>query len=1298
MTSDVSRSPGRLLPRRVRAGVWAAFVLLVTVGGVLLRSGDTAAVATTPSSAVVVSASAGTAGGRSASSPAGTSVTSVGTAAIPVTVGDPSRILADPRAPTTSCAYVTANGKKMCGEADTLPAWRWSNTTVAMDSDSSGGAFGISGAIRVIINSVATFLFLVAALVWSLLLIVLRFGFGTEFVNLSAVAINKGMTSIGTFIYALVVLFGLWTIKKVWKPFTRGDLLTVWKAFLRLLIGFGLVFGMVTFAQKADNEVGADSGKLVAYKGTVPWLAKTVSDASAELPAKATQLARLSEWGSSVTAEKGSAAKVEGEGPGPTCAAYIGALHDIYSTGKGTTAFGAISQFWEQTFYKSWTYAAYGMPTTYKSAVLNKNYSTDLASRSMCRWAEMVSNQPAADQIMVAKLAWSSYDAKNGGAANPFANAKSNVFVGQGTDDDPDFDVRRAMTAWNACYYENGKWRTHDPWRMVWIGAAAPSTVQAGGGGDHFEDQQNQCTKAFTNGILMVDGSSADSFDVYTEGQAWKYTGTDDNARQAVNAHLQAAKSWRDSSRGNSIGTRMIFGLMSILVALMSFYIFGFMAVGLLFSQLMLIGLLVLLPVTIAMVTLDAGPGEKLLKLTGTTMISKSLFTLIITVMVAMTQVVQTIAGNLITAQGFGSGFMSAVLVSLAPIGAAMTVRMLLQKMQLGDIMKPTGAISFATAAAAKSANKNSPGFGNLAGKSFGEKGVLKKAGGKMDKGASMDKLAKQGALFSGRVARSTRSKGREKNRTRRQDRRFDRHDKRMAKQQAAADAVKRRADKVKELEDWAKGQGLTLDDVGRTKLGERYRRFSGLSTPPAAPGTPAPAPVAYDPATGLPIDPSARGPVAPEPVNADRIATRREIDEAADAQRKFTRQVASDPVKAAQARVERVEDLVDGVNEARFGAEFEGFSTDTEKAAYIYGFARTNNVAVGDVIAGDNGLMMNTPMSLADAKVNLDLDDLQRQWQHFLPDDVKVRLASETDTEYVTRLHVEGLERGLLTPDGRPISVLAKVGLDLDNAEHRAAVEQWKNGVTTKLTEALDSIRFDSPDSAGTARMVMVAQAQAQQAMKDATARRDAADAELAAAIDEFSAVIPDHLARAQNVSAQTLDHAHQYRAALDDMARMARTGADNAALAAADQAVSAARAVLDADQSALLAAVWETRNSMIDVGVSVDPGTGSERAQHLDEQIERTKAQIENLRAMFDAVRLGQADAVTQLNEHLDREIDEYFRAQVQVNELAARREEDLTRARAASAARDARTGSTTRRPLTARDVRADAEPFPV
>jgi hypothetical protein len=1160
----------------------------------------------------------------------------------------------------------------MCGNAETLPAWRW-NFQADMDGRTDGGTFGILGAIKGMINSIAVFLFLIASLIWVLLLWILRFGFGAEFLNLAAVAVNKGMASIGDFVYALLTFVVLYSVWKVWKLFVAGNLLGVWRQLLRLLVGFGLIFGIVSVANTADTAVGADPEAIVNYKGTVPWAAKTVSDAVAEVPAKAIQLARLSSWGSAVDKETAELAAQEGQGPAPSCESYIATLHDIYSSGDsgGTTAFSPISQFWEQTYYTSWTYAAYGLPTKYKSQAYSKTFSADLASRSMCRWAELKKGTKADEQRRISAEAWDTYE-KDLWGANPFVTGSVNtaIFEAAGKDDDPEFDERRAMTAWNACAHKNGSWYTNDSWKSIWIRGGDPTKASDN---DKFEGNKKQCTAAFADGKLKVDvsfGSDADSFDLFTKNDAVRYTGDDEAQRATANNQTQAARAWVKGARGDSWGQRMLFGLMAIIVAIMSFYIFGFMAIGLLGAQMMLIGLLILLPVTILLITLDNRTGIKLLKLTGTTLISKTFFTLLITVMVAITSVVQTIAGNIITADGMGSGFASAILMSLAPIGAALSVRMLLQKVGLGDIAKPTGALGFVAGAASR-ATGDRGGFGDF-GKTLGATNLGEKLGGKLDQGA---KDAGSGVMkatggFLARTARGATSGGRQKNRDDRLRRKVKRMQDKEAKKELDKAADEANEKDLQDLRDWAVSHDMDPDLM---TLG------------PA----------------GKAID-SMRGGVPDETiVNPDSTASDDEVEAAAESNRMFTRVLTKDPDRAADARLARVDDLVDGVNARRFGPDFEGFETDTEKAVYMNAFASANAVDVTDVVAGENGLMMARPLDLATAKANLDVSQLATQWQHWLPDEVKLRLDDEDDTSYVTRLHIEALERGLVTDTGKAVDVFAKVGLNLKDAAHRAAAEAWAEGTATTaqaaLTAALNDIKFDTPDSAGTARMVMVAQARAAEDVTRSSARKAAADRAIVAALDSAKVKMPEIVADTREVTQRAVVVAESYSKALSELATLTRTGADAAAVKAADAAVSHARAALDDEQKLLLETIWNARSEFADLGSVVLGTTAESRAKALRDEVDAAKTRVENIRGMLDAVRLGQDDALTRLDQSLKAEVLGMMAREESIASRAAAGEEARVRVEAAKAMGDARVGNTTRKPVTARDVIKDASPFP-
>jgi hypothetical protein len=159
----------------------------------------------------------------------------------------------------------------------------------------------------------------------------------------------------------------------------------------------------------------------------------------------------------------------------------------------------------------------------------------------------------------------------------------------------------------------------------------------------------------------------------------------------------QVGRVW-ESYVGQNPGQRTVSGLLMPLSAGLRLWSFGIMALGVIISQVALVLLLALLPVSLILAAIptedrSSNVGFRMLKLTGAMLLTKLVMTAALTLLVVLTAVISTAGMGLLP----GS---QTFMVSLAPVLAFFVLRWILKKAGLGNITSAGGAVGAVKGAA----------------------------------------------------------------------------------------------------------------------------------------------------------------------------------------------------------------------------------------------------------------------------------------------------------------------------------------------------------------------------------------------------------------------------------------------------------------------------------------------------------------------------------------------------------------------------------------------------------------------
>jgi hypothetical protein len=917
------------------------------------------------------------------------------------------------------------------GSSDFLPAWRWQN--VELDQDQGG----LLGAVKSMPNSVALILFALANFSWQLLLQITRLGMSADFVTPAAPAINAGVAQFSSLALAFgAVILAIVLYRSVVKGILK--LSFGWPA-IRDIVSALLLMALIMGLGNMSNDAAAayktakDSGKSAAeiqeqqanFEGTMPWAIRSVTGMVDDFAASLS-----TGWG--LRDRVGNAALGISEASDPTdqltCERYIDEIHNQYLNYKGTggvstsnATLSGMSRLWESTFYRSWTTAMFSTPAQ----------STDLGARVMCHYAESTNNIVPNEQAAIAVAAYEGFPNRTGRIF--WENSKLE-------------DDRRALVAWAMC-------------KLTPNGFDATAELENSHGRSSLSHKLD-CTKDSSPFSMSDRGLGHDNLDVF---------GNSEDALNSSNADkagsLATARKWENAWFGQNPAERLLNGFLALAVSLGMLWALGFMAIGLVFVQFTLVVLLLLLPLILAFIVVTTEQRRKnavgLLKLIGTSVFTKFFFALIISILIEIAAVGQAIVNFL----PGGGGLFGQVLKGLMPLAALFVVRKILTQIGMGDILRPTGAVSFASKAAAMSTRNEFAASvgGRIADRSMkmtGASGMLRKA----DRYApEVDKWNR-----AGRKARAA-----------------EIADEKEAKRERRADERKERGGgPLDRIKDWANTKGWNLDrvdDYAATAAKGAALGVGAIGTGGAILAGGAPALLA----TGLyggkkggdafdSWQEQRRARAANTPEDArDMNSVPRIGSVAADAdlrEHARARQRALDSGLSTDAvDQERVMNAYQASIDRQFGSDFTQFVDENEAFATRDAYALANGYQPEEVLVGMDGMMMPLPV-MKSQRQQLSVDQLSH-WSHWLDDADKEPRKGEGSEQYMQRIFATGVSRGLVSSDGRSVDIWSKLGLDMSNANDRRRVESWRNG--DRKDDLLSETVFQSRNSSAESAMI---------------------------------------------------------------------------------------------------------------------------------------------------------------------------------------------------------------------------------
>lgn len=1041
-----------------RLMVWFAFLTVLLGGAVLSDSNIGREPIATASSAAPASVAEATLSSAPTFVDPGTSVNAAG---------------ALPMAPDSTTTV------KPVDNINYLPAWRWSNFELDVSSESD--FLSAQGALRSVGSSFASLFFMFASLIWTVLLGLIKFGLTADFLTGAAPMINTGIATLASKLAILLGVVWAFVLFRMIKQIMAGHVQKAVVGMLMFSVAMGAIFAMGN---------ASEGGPSINKAGTLPNYAQTA-------------ISTLDKSANSIGSAFGVAGDYSAVSGGPqgtdslSCQRYVDKLHERYAannvsnTASNTASLATISKLWESTFLSSWTTAQFGTPNPGQ---------LDFGARVACRQLDNQSSIPVIEQREVANLVLNNA---------PFADKFWGPY------NEPRY-LHMAVTAWAACTYSSGQpdfgvntaWNDQGP---------EGNPINAG-----------EC-----NQELKAEGGIAkkSAFNIFYEHSTKMKTDSPE--------HI-ASQKWNNAYYGANTGDRLVQGLLALIVAGIFFASLGFISLGLIAAQFMLIILLILAVITAMLLGVGASGGKKLLKLTGTTAASKFMFVMLIAFLTEITSLGQRIVAVM------GSGILVQILSGLMPILALLLLTKMLKSVGMDSILKPSGALSFMAASSlAATRDQSMMNMGrsvqSQTAKATAKTGEAAKKSAKASKKIGQKLGAAANDKWSNSKDRKEEFRNKADSELTEKERRVRDIEEKVRLERIArygpdgqpkgilGGVRGRTSDYLSFLRNGgaqaagavslanmagAAGtavKGASLAGIGVGALGSATTAIAGgFALPIAAPALVGAAGLAAYMGYKKAQD---KRTVKPEAyaVKPDTYAANTPAASSSIAENMRTVQRAQIGPDRLNKERRLVETTLNSAKTRKVGEGFEGFGSVAQHAGAAVSYSQELGLSRGEVIVGNNGLMVPAPMKKSVAKSKLDMKNLSNGI-HWIDEETRAYKTQtgpggetivETDEQYVTRMHVVLQSRGLLTASGEHVNVFEKLGLNPEDSGDAARIQKWMDGEEDKK---LDSKVFKAADSVAEARLIQAAAHWMNDQEKMQEVRRNTQEIMLLNAVEEAS------------------------------------------------------------------------------------------------------------------------------------------------------------------------------------------------
>lgn len=541
-----------------------------------------------------------------------------------------------------------------------LPPFRWGPDQNMVYDDS-----GFLGPIASMPAAIGSFMIMISSFIFMGLMFVTRYGLdiGNGIWTWLGGALASGTALLGGALAPLSIALMVFTlIRNIKKAFKGGNILTaLFRSSVTWLIPFSILLVMVSSSQTAVTE-GSSTTKDPNYEahqtvGTAAWFGLTIDNATANVTSTFTSLKFTMEFNDPIVETKW------------TCDAYIEGIHKRYKdavTANSKHTMVALSNLWISTQYSNIIRAQFGS----HSGIVD--YPGLVGCHAMEDWNRV----PVAEQRIAAnyphdKAVWNEKAAIFG----PHSREGGGQFI-------------RAMVGWAACEPDDNL-VIRDAFGLINNGNAEKSCAD-----------MNETKKLSNKG--NTGGGHQDDFYIFGKDMMSKLLNKKQDAatEDQVN-QVEPAADFGSAMTGRGM-SRLVYGAMALVSAIVSMFVLGPMATGLLIAVLMS-AFLVAFALPLALVLLAGGYSKQatpILRMTISSLAAKAMFTILLTVIVAVIQMFNHVVKIIDNKLAFNRlpSLIEAILYGGAPLLAFFVVNMLLKKLvPSANFMNPVSMASLAT-------------------------------------------------------------------------------------------------------------------------------------------------------------------------------------------------------------------------------------------------------------------------------------------------------------------------------------------------------------------------------------------------------------------------------------------------------------------------------------------------------------------------------------------------------------------------------------------------------------------------
>jgi len=996
-----------------------------------------------------------------------------------------------------------------------LPPFRWGGSEDLVH-DTSGWLGAIEGAPTALGNVLFTF----SSLIWQGLMWIVKIGvtFGDKIWDTLSLPVAQLTALFGGQLFPMSVAVLFFSVfSGVRSVFTKDSSKSMLMAMLKLARGWIVPFLLLatlvmnsntavsqveTMPDKTEEDKKNINEKVKSQTWTIPWIAHTTENITSSFASSLSNM-NTDDFMQEFTNKEGVTIAPY------NCTDYMNAIYADYLDSQGQekrarhNMMVSVSKLWVKTHYDNVIRGQFG--TTQRGVDPQGNQQMyDLPGIVGCRAYESWNRVPVTVQHALTEK---SYNTRNGSTSGSGIKSKAEAY-GPHADK---HEFIASMTAWAACQPNGtGRMTALHPYVHVDHVGGSPSSYACnwffqdegynypGGTGD----RRGRSDHKEIN--IYIFGKDSQILKILT-----KNSPCGDDSGKCDEKVLKEIRPAQELGRSMSGGgwTRVIYGMMSLIVSIIAMWVLGPMSVGLVVTLFMSIGLLVLgLPA--ALLLSAAGKPEKarpLYRMIMSSLLAKSLFLFLITV----TLLLVTLLNSLIIileshlANGLNS-LVGALLYGAVPLLAFFVVNVMLKKVMPGaNLSSPLSTMSMATKGAA--AGWGADNFKNK----WNRKGKFDKDGnpikkeprpGSLAAKLQQSRLGQKAGIMKAQADQAVPSwrKIKKMSRFGKANEFYKEDQEALAKKKSEylENAIKRKA-KKEENKQYRK-EGKDIKKLHAEKL--QARKEEGMKDKKAPQdeglsnrrGKKQPDPAALKKGATRPPKPPTKASPSDHTKNAkdNKASKTKEVIDHANAHGVSPDQAHKDLEKSRLGRVlsQNDRDTEKGELGARLGyVDKDGNPDGAAIAANIVTRSDGKAVHIGNVLASKNAKGMSEDdlwdfMTQGGAAFGLGKDVLETKMIRIDPSkgDGADNLRHESETEYAARIQTILEARGLVDADGAHVHPMQVLGVKKDQV-HKF-VETGSTG-DKSLDDALkdymngESKLFESSDAKYEKQQVMVAQ-----------------------------------------------------------------------------------------------------------------------------------------------------------------------------------------------------------------------------